>query len=285
MKKYGMILADNGSSWYISGVPDPRWNNDRLVNELRQITGQDFEAIDESSLMIDLDSGKASQTITPDDTPPTISIVAPANGANVSGTSVSVSADALDNVGVVGVQFTLDGTNLGSEVTTPPYSITWNTTAAANGSHALTAVARDGAGNTTTSGEVTVTVSNTPGGSGGSSGGGGGGGGCFIATAAYGSALEPRVILLRTFRDRHLMDNSAGRAFVRWYYHTSPPVAAEVKKSPALRLLVRGMLGPLLGIVWLILHPWLGMGLLAGAGFGVGWLKFRRWKALISQSV
>jgi len=62
LKKYGMILADNGSSWYISGVPDPGWNNDVLVSELRQVKGSDFEAIDESSLMVNADSGQAIQT-------------------------------------------------------------------------------------------------------------------------------------------------------------------------------------------------------------------------------
>ncbi len=57
LKKYGMILADNGSSWYISGVPDPGWNNEMFVSELGQVKGSDFEAIDESSLMLDPDSG------------------------------------------------------------------------------------------------------------------------------------------------------------------------------------------------------------------------------------
>jgi hypothetical protein len=55
-----MILADNGSSWYISGVPDPGWNNDTLVGELGQVKGSDFEAIDESSLTLDPDSGETS---------------------------------------------------------------------------------------------------------------------------------------------------------------------------------------------------------------------------------
>jgi len=59
LKKYGMILADNGSSWFISGVPDERWNNDILVNQLKLVKGSDFEAIDESSLMVDSDSGQA----------------------------------------------------------------------------------------------------------------------------------------------------------------------------------------------------------------------------------
>ena len=97
----------------------------------------------------------------PDTTPPTVSITSPASGAAVSGT-VSVTANASDNVGVAGVQFLLDGTNLGAEDTAAPYTASWNTTGAANGSHTLTAVARDAAGNRTTSAAVTVTVSNAP---------------------------------------------------------------------------------------------------------------------------
>jgi fibronectin type 3 domain-containing protein len=97
-----------------------------------------------------------------DGTAPTVSITAPAAGATVSGTSVTVSATASDNVGVVGVQFKLDGANVGAEDTTNPYSVSWNSTTASNGNHTLTAVARDAAGNQTTSAGVTVTVSNTP---------------------------------------------------------------------------------------------------------------------------
>ena len=63
LKKYGMILADNGSAWYISGVPDPRWNNDDL-HLLGQIQGSNFEAVDVSGLMIDPNSGQASQSTT-----------------------------------------------------------------------------------------------------------------------------------------------------------------------------------------------------------------------------
>src|SRR5437870_2542616 len=97
--------------------------------------------------------------VTVNNIPPTVSITAPANGATVAGT-VTVSATASDNVGVVGVQFKLDGANLGAEVTTAPYSTAWDTSTAANGSHSLTAVARDAAGNTATATAVTVTVSN-----------------------------------------------------------------------------------------------------------------------------
>jgi hypothetical protein len=61
LKIYGMILADNGSSWYISGAPDSRWDND-LLHELSRVTGSAFEAVDESSLMITPDSGQAIQS-------------------------------------------------------------------------------------------------------------------------------------------------------------------------------------------------------------------------------
>src|SRR5207249_408330 len=94
-----------------------------------------------------------------DTTPPTVSIASPGNGATVSGT-IPVSASAADNVSVVGVQFRLDGTNLGLEETSSTYSIAWDTTTVSNGSHALTAVARDAAGNTSTSPPVSVTVYN-----------------------------------------------------------------------------------------------------------------------------
>jgi chitodextrinase len=97
----------------------------------------------------------------PDTTPPTVSITAPASGATVSG-SVTVSANATDNVGVVGVQFKLDGANLGAEVTSAPYTLSWNTATASNGQHTLAAVARDAAGNTATATTVSVTVNNIP---------------------------------------------------------------------------------------------------------------------------
>jgi hypothetical protein len=93
-----------------------------------------------------------------------------------------------------------------------------------------------------------------------------GGGNCFIATAAYGSPLEPQVVLLRTFRDRYLMTNAAGRAFVRWYYRVSPPLAALIRQSPPLKILVRAMLWPLVGVTWLILHPGVGFTLMILSG-------------------
>src|SRR2546425_13368016 len=90
--------------------------------------------------------------VTVDNVAPTVSLTSPSNGAAVSGTMI-VSATASDNVGIVGVQFQLDGTNLGAEVTGAPYSVSWNTTSATTGSHTLTAIARDAAGNRTTRSE------------------------------------------------------------------------------------------------------------------------------------
>lgn len=58
LKHYGMIVADNGTSWFISGAPDPRWNDD-ILHQLTQISGTNFEAVDESSLMIDPNSAQA----------------------------------------------------------------------------------------------------------------------------------------------------------------------------------------------------------------------------------
>src|SRR3989338_8678886 len=94
-----------------------------------------------------------------DITPPIVSLTAPAGGATVSG-NVTISANASDNVGVTGVQFKVDGTNVGAEDTTAPYSIPWDSTTVTNGSHNIRAVARDAAGNTRWSAMRSVTVGN-----------------------------------------------------------------------------------------------------------------------------
>uniref|UniRef100_UPI00405603D3 SGNH/GDSL hydrolase family protein n=1 Tax=Candidatus Electronema sp. TaxID=2698783 RepID=UPI00405603D3 len=84
--------------------------------------------------------------------------------------------------------------------------------------------------------------------------GGGGGSGCFIATAAYGSALEPQVVLLRKFRDLRLLTNGPGRAFVAWYYQHSPPAADFIARHELLRLGARAALLPLLAAAWLLIE-------------------------------
>jgi hypothetical protein len=91
------------------------------------------------------------------DNPPTVSITGPANGATVSG-SVNVTANASDDFGVTQVEFFVDGSSIGVD-NSAPYAVTWNTTTAPNGSHTVTATARDTA-NQTTSTSINVTVNN-----------------------------------------------------------------------------------------------------------------------------
>ena len=86
-------------------------------------------------------SSQASATVTGDNTPPGVAITAP-SGGSVSGIQ-TVAATATAGQGVAGVQFKLDGQNLGAEDTSAPYSLDWDTRAELNGSHTLTAVARD----------------------------------------------------------------------------------------------------------------------------------------------
>jgi hypothetical protein len=98
-----------------------------------------------------------------------------------------------------------------------------------------------------TSGTSTFTIT-TPG------DGGGGGGGCFIATAAFGSPMEKHVEILRDFRDRVLLNSSAGKAFVQFYYRTSPAIADKIAPSEGLRFITRAMLMPVIGAAYLIVH-------------------------------
>jgi uncharacterized protein DUF4082/concanavalin A-like lectin/glucanase superfamily protein/galactose oxidase-like protein/Big-like domain-containing protein/purple acid phosphatase-like protein len=105
-------------------------------------------------------SPQATAVVSGDTTLPTVALTAPAAGASVSGT-VSVTANASDNVGVQSVQFKLDGQNVGAADTTSPYALSWDSTTATDGPHSLTAVARDNSGNTKTSTAVAIEVHNT----------------------------------------------------------------------------------------------------------------------------
>lgn len=103
--------------------------------------------------------------------------------------------------------------------------------------------------------------------------GGGGGGGCFIATAAFGSYLDPHVKVLRDFRDRYLLTNSPGRAFVDYYYRYSPPIADVMRKHESFKSATRWALVP---VVYSVKYPDL-MALLLIIPAGIG-LAYRRRK-------
>ena len=77
---------------------------------------------------------------------------------------------------------------------------------------------------------------------------------CFIATAAFGSPLEPHVKLLRKFRDRFLLNSYVGRSFVGIYYKYSPPLADFIARHDILRLMVRWGLIPIVGLSWFSLN-------------------------------
>src|SRR5439155_1443356 len=101
------------------------WNTTLIANGNHTLTAVASDAAGNTAT-----SAAVSVTVNnpvPDTTPPTVTMTAPAAGATVAGT-VTVSASASDNVGVVGVQFKLDGVNLGAEITATPYSLSWTTT-------------------------------------------------------------------------------------------------------------------------------------------------------------
>jgi uncharacterized repeat protein (TIGR01451 family) len=101
-----------------------------------------------------------------------------------------------------------------------------------------------------------------------------GGGGCFIATAAYGSALEPHVVALREFRDRYLQRTRLGRAFIGFYYRHSPPIADFMADHAWLRFLARMVLTPL---VLVIAFPFRAVALAALAAIVLlGWRRRAR---------
>jgi hypothetical protein len=98
-----------------------------------------------------------------DTAPPTVTVTSPTAGSTLAGT-VTITVSATDNVAMAGVQFLLDGANLGAEVlgSGPPYTFSWNTISAMNGSHTLSARGRDVTNNTAVANSVNVTVSNPP---------------------------------------------------------------------------------------------------------------------------
>ncbi|MCC7043871.1 MAG: hypothetical protein IT183_08410 [Acidobacteria bacterium] len=134
------------------------WNSSSAANGTRTIRALARDAAGNVAT-----SAAVSVTVSnaiADTSQPEVEVTSPAAGSTVSNI-VTVSAAASDNVGVASVQFTLNGVNLGSPDTSTPYAVNWNTAGAVNGTHALRAIARDAAGNVTTSASRAVTVNNT----------------------------------------------------------------------------------------------------------------------------
>ena len=144
----GSVVTGSGPGYNIS------WNAAAATNGPHTLTALATDAAGNTA--------SSSVSVTVDTTPPALSMITPANGAYLNGIT-AVTVNATDSVGVTGVQFKLDGANLGAVVTGagPAYSVVWNAAAAGNGSHTLTAVATDAAGNTASS-SVSVTVSTIP---------------------------------------------------------------------------------------------------------------------------
>ena len=130
----------------VNGTLSPQWIATEYNN---QSTPSSFYALGNENSLIDT-------------TPPSVTLTSPLSGATVSST-ISIVASSTDNVAVQGVQFQIDGVNLGSEITATSgptlYSTTWNTTSSTDGAHVITAIAYDTSNNSSTA-TSSVTVSN-----------------------------------------------------------------------------------------------------------------------------
>ncbi|HUA17969.1 MAG TPA: hypothetical protein VMB25_04435 [Bryobacteraceae bacterium] len=154
LKRYGMMLADNGSSWFISGATDSRWNNDDL-HALTTLTGADFEAVDVSPLMVDPNSGQALQnSVSVSVSPSTASVAVDAAKqftATVTGsTNTSVTWDVNGTVGgnsTVGFVDSVSGLYTAPATVPSPATVTVHAT-----SQAATAAV----------GSATVTITSAP---------------------------------------------------------------------------------------------------------------------------
>ncbi len=147
----GNILLSNGALRIGGNTVWGEWFNGG-IDEVRVYAG----VLTAAEIVADMNTAIPSST---DTLPPTVALTSPATDSTVTGIT-QVTATASDNVGVVNVQFLLDGANLGAPDTTAPYEVMWNTALASNAPHTLAARARDAAGNVMTSAIVGVTVLN-----------------------------------------------------------------------------------------------------------------------------
>ncbi|MBI1807566.1 MAG: T9SS type A sorting domain-containing protein, partial [Ignavibacteria bacterium] len=141
------------NQWTIISVPMSQLNPNSYV--IHSVNIQNYTRLIPTYY---LDNVHFVGVVANDTIPPSVTITNPLNGSMVSG-AITISANASDNKKLMGVQFKLDGVNLGSELTTSPFSLSLNTLTCSNGTHSISATARDSAGLTKTA-TVTVTVNN-----------------------------------------------------------------------------------------------------------------------------
>jgi hypothetical protein len=166
---FGAVASDDigvaGVQFAVDGInlgseiaADPfqtNWNSTSVTNGAHVLTATARDAAGNQR------TASVTVVVANDTTLPDVTITNPVVGATVDGT-VIVAADATDDVAVVGVQFTIDGVNIGNEVTSAPYEVQWDTAATSDGPHVVAAIARDAANNQRVSAGVTVAIAHGP---------------------------------------------------------------------------------------------------------------------------
>lgn len=187
----------------------------------------------------------------PANQPPTISSFNVTSSSGAASTVFSITASDSDGtISQYEIDFDGNGT-FDMTTTSEPVSYTYQN----DGTFNATVRVTDNQGAVALS-QTTVSVSKGSGGSTSGTAASAAGGGCFIATAAYGSYLDPQVIVLRQFRDSHLLTNAPGRMFVATYYRLSPPIADFISRHDALRAVIRILLTP---VVFSVRYPVAGL--------------------------
>ncbi len=186
---------------------------------------------------------------------PVVSSLTATPSSGAASLVVTLSAVASDSDGSIAqYEWDFDGNGTYDATTaTTPVSHTFTSA----GTYIARVRVTDNQGGTAT-GQTTITVTDVGGkvglggGAKGRGGAGGAGGGCFIASAAFGSYLEPHVEVLRNFRDDYLLTNGPGTAFVKFYYKTSPPIADYISRHDGVKFVIRLILTP---VVYGVKYP------------------------------
>ncbi len=161
----GVTLLVDGNTVGTEDTTSPYsfdWNTRTFTNASHTIAVRARDAAGNSTTTTARTVTVSNATSTPDTIVPVVTLTSPASTSPVTGV-IDLAATASDNVGVVGVTFLIDGTVVGTEDTTSPYSLNWNSALVSNGVHTFQARARDAAGNSTISAHVNATVSNSTG--------------------------------------------------------------------------------------------------------------------------